>query len=747
MSNLSGVSSPDLQQSTVLIEPPKRYSFGLTSLFEDPISYELMEDPVMIPCGHTFDRTTITSWLSTRGTCPLCQAHVKPADLISNYVLKQVIARYEARKKLDACINTDAIPSLKPPPLSSSDQAPSPGPSARPPASLSASLSSPSISRASPQAAALFSRLADFGCLVDFVPAAQTTTVTYQGPEQWTLLVADQPVASGVHVWNCLIQHTHRGTLMIGLVDASQASQSQQYLGYDDRSWGLLGINGTLWHGAQKQKYGQSFRTGSSVIMRLDCTRQDRVGELSYTINGVDMGVAAQSVNLPIKFALALFSRDDRILIDSSSSPSTSIHSSSSSIPSSSSNTTSSSISSSSTPSTSSSSSSLSSSSSSSSSSNTNTSSSPLSASNRLVVPDERASFRFSTQYPHEIVDIVEGPSPSVRYAGSDQCWVTVKSSPQVTSEIHQWNVRIRHTNKATIMLGFVHPDGACLDGYFLGSGPDSWALLGINGTLWRDGQKFSRSLPGFRTGDLVALRYDAHTRRISYFLNNTYIAEIFDNVPTPLCFAASFYHLNDTIALEKYSHVGAPSSSAGSANSITASSSSITGSSIAALPPRFQHVLSPHVAFSRDDAQISLQGPNVWHTVRLAARCHEGEVKRARFQINHTAQGHLLLGACTDQVTESDFLGGDAESWGLLGINGTFWHRGSKERSPYPRFGLDDVVTVILDGIRKCIYFSINDGAVLEFPSANTTLRGFPLSFAVSLFSSGDIISVLTCV
>lgn len=41
--------------------------------FCDPISFELMETPTILPCGHTFDKTTVEDWLAKDSTCPLCK--------------------------------------------------------------------------------------------------------------------------------------------------------------------------------------------------------------------------------------------------------------------------------------------------------------------------------------------------------------------------------------------------------------------------------------------------------------------------------------------------------------------------------------------------------------------------------------------------------------------------------------------------------------------------------------------------
>ncbi|CAN6240681.1 unnamed protein product [Urochloa humidicola] len=69
-------------------EPPQ--------LFLCPISMELMEDPVTVSTGVTYDRRSIERWFFKYGktTCPATMQHLSSFDLTPNHTLKSVISSW-----------------------------------------------------------------------------------------------------------------------------------------------------------------------------------------------------------------------------------------------------------------------------------------------------------------------------------------------------------------------------------------------------------------------------------------------------------------------------------------------------------------------------------------------------------------------------------------------------------------------------------------------------------------------------
>jgi len=68
----------------------------IDNLLEDPISGEILDDPVSTPCGHTFSRSSIVQALRHNPICPLCRADLhgfnaqaEPRNVIISYLIEQ----------------------------------------------------------------------------------------------------------------------------------------------------------------------------------------------------------------------------------------------------------------------------------------------------------------------------------------------------------------------------------------------------------------------------------------------------------------------------------------------------------------------------------------------------------------------------------------------------------------------------------------------------------------------------------
>ncbi|KAL1345336.1 hypothetical protein HN51_019094 [Arachis hypogaea] len=63
--------------------------------FRCPISLELMQDPVIVSTGQTYERSCIKKWLEAgHGTCPKTQQTLSSTVLTPNYVLRSLIAQW-----------------------------------------------------------------------------------------------------------------------------------------------------------------------------------------------------------------------------------------------------------------------------------------------------------------------------------------------------------------------------------------------------------------------------------------------------------------------------------------------------------------------------------------------------------------------------------------------------------------------------------------------------------------------------
>lgn len=62
------------------------------------ITHEIMERPMSLDCGHTFDYEAIRMWLRHHDQCPF-RCHLHSKCLRPNYRMKQVIERYYHQRK------------------------------------------------------------------------------------------------------------------------------------------------------------------------------------------------------------------------------------------------------------------------------------------------------------------------------------------------------------------------------------------------------------------------------------------------------------------------------------------------------------------------------------------------------------------------------------------------------------------------------------------------------------------------
>jgi len=76
-----------------------KHSLGLNDYFEDPISFEPIQDAVITPCGHSFSQSTIDNWLQKQSTCPLCNTPLQASSVVPNFALRAAIAKYDQLKQ------------------------------------------------------------------------------------------------------------------------------------------------------------------------------------------------------------------------------------------------------------------------------------------------------------------------------------------------------------------------------------------------------------------------------------------------------------------------------------------------------------------------------------------------------------------------------------------------------------------------------------------------------------------------
>ncbi|BAT97597.1 hypothetical protein LR48_Vigan11g048400 [Vigna angularis] len=102
---LFGASTPSTR--SVSLRRSRSSEFAVPADYRCPISLELMQDPVVVATGQTYDRVSIKLWMdSGHNTCPKTGQTLAHTDLIPNRVLRNMIATWCREQKIPFEVET-----------------------------------------------------------------------------------------------------------------------------------------------------------------------------------------------------------------------------------------------------------------------------------------------------------------------------------------------------------------------------------------------------------------------------------------------------------------------------------------------------------------------------------------------------------------------------------------------------------------------------------------------------------------
>ncbi|WVZ16784.1 hypothetical protein V8G54_009766 [Vigna mungo] len=102
---LFGASTPSTR--SVSLRRSQSSEFAVPADYRCPISLELMQDPVVVATGQTYDRVSIQLWMdSGHNTCPKTGQTLSHTDLIPNRVLRNMIAMWCREQKIPFEVET-----------------------------------------------------------------------------------------------------------------------------------------------------------------------------------------------------------------------------------------------------------------------------------------------------------------------------------------------------------------------------------------------------------------------------------------------------------------------------------------------------------------------------------------------------------------------------------------------------------------------------------------------------------------
>ncbi|TMW56846.1 hypothetical protein Poli38472_006856 [Pythium oligandrum] len=134
-------------------------------------------------------------------------------------------------------------------------------------------------------------------------------SVAYSGHEMWKTIVMTNGYAMGTHSWQIRIDKSSSSYLFIGI--ASGRANLDSFLGSDDQSWGFIGDKALYYQRNRLRVYGDAFGEGDCISVYLDCD----LGTLSFSKNGVELGVAFENIVGEVFPAVAFYSRHQKVSI------------------------------------------------------------------------------------------------------------------------------------------------------------------------------------------------------------------------------------------------------------------------------------------------------------------------------------------------------------------------------------------------------------------------------------------------
>jgi hypothetical protein len=146
-------------------------------------------------------------------------------------------------------------------------------------------------------------------CLPDLVLTPDLLGATMvHGDNKWATVRALKYFTSGRHMWKVKLDRCTGGNTFLGVCNATM--KLNNYIGHDANGWGYYGCGNTYRLGSSSS-YGQSYRTGDTITVRLDMDKKT----LSFDKNDAPLGVAFTDLPDLVYPAFSLYSKNDHMQI------------------------------------------------------------------------------------------------------------------------------------------------------------------------------------------------------------------------------------------------------------------------------------------------------------------------------------------------------------------------------------------------------------------------------------------------
>jgi hypothetical protein len=129
----------------------------------------------------------------------------------------------------------------------------------------------------------------------------------------WKTIFGTTSFMTGVNSWQIRIDKSSSSYLFIGV--ANRKANVDTFLGADEHSWGFIGDKALYYQRNRLKSYGDVFGEGDIIGVHLDCDKQT----LSFSKNGMMLGIAFENVIGEVFPAVAFYSRHQKVTLVSSS--------------------------------------------------------------------------------------------------------------------------------------------------------------------------------------------------------------------------------------------------------------------------------------------------------------------------------------------------------------------------------------------------------------------------------------------
>ena len=130
---------------------------------------------------------------------------------------------------------------------------------------------------------------------------------TYGSNESWKTIVGTEAFSCGRNHWEIKIESSSTAYLFIGVT--TRRAELTTFLGGDAYGWGYIGDRALYHKRAKVKTYGERFGQGDVIGVTLDMDR----GTLSFSKNGLDLGVAFDGLAGQIYPAVAFYNQGQQI--------------------------------------------------------------------------------------------------------------------------------------------------------------------------------------------------------------------------------------------------------------------------------------------------------------------------------------------------------------------------------------------------------------------------------------------------